>query len=226
MSDITDWYGQNNINWGKSYSESWWGSVNEANSWGLIYPASAEGSIVFSDSTTIKADATLFTADIGTDSYDVDDTPALTGNQLSVGFTLTGGLIPYWFGNQDHTYYTAGASLLGQVIATTAASRTLTLGEAKQIAGWFSGNSNMTIDTWYDIESKFKVVETEADPDTVIHNMTDITGAQVKYIVSPVSGHDYVVLIKGGTHSPKSSGGRQILTVGEAWNDRDIIKYT
>lgn len=71
MSNITDWYGQNSINWGKSYSESWWGSVNEANSWGLIYPASADGSIIYADTTLFTADMTSYTADIGVASVDV-----------------------------------------------------------------------------------------------------------------------------------------------------------
>lgn len=221
MANITDWYGQNDINWGKIYSDSWWGSVNEANSWGIIYPATAEGSVLFADNSLTTADATLFTADIGV----VDDTPVLSGTSLSTGFTR-GSLVPYWFGNIDHTSYTAGASQLGMVIANSAGQAKMTLSQAEQIAEWFSENNSMAIDTWYDVASKFKVVETEADPDTVLHNMTDITGAQVKYILSPVASYDYVVLLKGGTSNPTSAGGRQILTVGEVWNDRDIIKYT
>ena len=65
MADISNWYGQNNINWGKSYSESWWGSVNEINSWGIIYPGSAEGSTVTSDSGLFTADTNSITADNG-----------------------------------------------------------------------------------------------------------------------------------------------------------------
>ena len=196
MAGINEWYGENNINWGKIYSESWWGSVNEANSWGIIYPATAEG------------------------------LPSLTGTFISDGFTVTDELLVRWSGDIDHTFFTAGISLRGQAVHTGAGSRTLTLGESKQLAGWFSENTDMTIDVWYDIPSKFRVVETESEPDTILHNMTDATGAQVKYILSPVQGTGYVVLIKGGTHNPKSSGNAQILTVGEVWNDRDIMKYT
>lgn len=65
MANITDWYGQNDINWGKLYSESWWGSVNEANSWGIIYPESAEGSNVYADTTSFTSDTTSLTADNG-----------------------------------------------------------------------------------------------------------------------------------------------------------------
>jgi hypothetical protein len=77
MANITDWYGQNDINWGKSYAESWWGSVNEVNSWGIIYPATAEGSIISADTTLFTADMTGFTADIGNGSVVIspDTTP-------------------------------------------------------------------------------------------------------------------------------------------------------
>ena len=61
--NITDWYGNNTISWGKSYEESWWGNVNEANSWGIIYPNNAEGSFVTADSTLFTADSTFFKAD-------------------------------------------------------------------------------------------------------------------------------------------------------------------
>jgi len=71
MATINDWYGENNIGWGKSYSESWWGSVNEINSWGIIYPATAEGSIIYADTTLFTADMTSYTADIGVDSVDL-----------------------------------------------------------------------------------------------------------------------------------------------------------
>lgn len=222
MAEISDWYGNNNINWGATYPESWWGNANEANSWGIIYPATAAGTIVTADSSILEADSTLFTVDNGSASY--TENPELVGTSLSDGFTR-GSLLPYWFGNTDLTYYTGGASQLGMVISNAASQTKMTQTQAEQIAEWFSENGSMDIDTWYPVASKFKVVETEADPDTVIHNMTDITGAEVKYILSPIASYDYVVLLKGGTSSPTSSGGRQILTVGEVWNDRDIIKY-
>jgi len=87
MANITDWYGQNNINWGKMYSESWWGSVNEANSWGIIYPASAEGSIIYADTTLFTADMTSYFADNGTeaDLGNGGDTP---GTISSVDFSI------------------------------------------------------------------------------------------------------------------------------------------
>lgn len=222
MSNLNQWYGENSINWGKSYTESWWGSVNETNSWGLIYPANAEGSIFTADATNVFADSSTIKADNGTSGVDA---PVISGNSLSDGLTLTSGQVPYFFGNIDHANYTGGSSLLGQVITTAAGQTTLTESQIKSIALWFAGLTDMTIDTWYSVESTFKLVETEADPDNILHNMTDKTGAQVKYINSPVTPGLYVVLIKGGTHNPISAGGRQFGTVGEAWNDRDIIKY-
>jgi hypothetical protein len=81
MSSINNWYGENNINWGKSYSESWWGNVNELNSWGILYPATAEGSIIYADTTLFTADMTGYTADIGNDSVVVsNDTPGTVTN--------------------------------------------------------------------------------------------------------------------------------------------------
>lgn len=209
------------MSYGSIYPVSWWGNANEPNSWGIVYPLTAGGTILTADLTTITTDSTSFTVDNGV----TDITPQITGDSLVTGF-VRGSLVPYWFGNVDHTLYTSGASQLGMVIANTANQTKMNQEQAEQIAEWFSENNSMTIDTWYPVASKFKVVETEADPDTILHNMTDITGAEVKYILSPVASYDYVVLIKGGTSSPTSAGGRQILTVGEAWNDRDIIKYS
>lgn len=60
---ITDWYGRNDISWGKSYEVSYAGSVNEANYWGYIYPFNYEGSIFDASSTLIKADSNNYTAD-------------------------------------------------------------------------------------------------------------------------------------------------------------------
>ena len=65
MAIINHWWGENNIGWGASYPESWWGSVNEANSWGIIYPATAEGSIIYADSTLFTADTNRYYADNG-----------------------------------------------------------------------------------------------------------------------------------------------------------------
>ena len=97
MSSINNWYGENNINWGKSYSESWWGNVNEVNNWGILYPATAEGSIIYADTTLFTADMTGYTADIGNDSVVVspDTTPpviTITGSSsisLNVGDSYT-----------------------------------------------------------------------------------------------------------------------------------------
>lgn len=66
MAVINNWWGENNIGWGASYQESWWGNVNEANSWGIIYPGTAEGSIIYADSTLFTADSTSYYADNGT----------------------------------------------------------------------------------------------------------------------------------------------------------------
>ena len=225
MANIEDWYGNNSIGWGKSYGESWWGSVNEANSWGIIYPNNAGGSIFTADTTNITADSSFITADNGVESNGVGSLPVITGDSLGDGFNLDNDLIPYWAGNIDHASLTSTPSLLGQAIYGAANQTQLSEAQAIQFTQFFAGITNVSEDTWYSIDQTFKVVETEADPDTIIHNMTDKTGAQVKYVNSTISGVDYIILIKGGTHNPKSTGSRQILTVGEAWNDRDIIKY-
>jgi len=60
---ITDWYGRNNIGWGKTYEVAYAGNVNEANYWGYIYPFNFEGSIFDVSSTLIKADSTEYRAD-------------------------------------------------------------------------------------------------------------------------------------------------------------------
>ena len=60
---ITDWYGRNDIGWGKVYESSWAGNVNEANYWGYIYPFNYEGSVFDASSTLIKADSNDYTAD-------------------------------------------------------------------------------------------------------------------------------------------------------------------
>jgi hypothetical protein len=45
------------------YSVSWFGNVNEANGWGIIYPFDADGSYLTVDTTLFSADSTTLTAD-------------------------------------------------------------------------------------------------------------------------------------------------------------------
>jgi len=63
MANIEDWYGRNNIGWGKTYEVSWAGNVNETNNWGLIYPFNFEGGLLLADSNLINADTTQYKAD-------------------------------------------------------------------------------------------------------------------------------------------------------------------
>lgn len=63
MANIEDWYGRNNISWGETYDVSWAGNVNEANSWGIIYPFNFDGSFLKADSNLISADSTQYKAD-------------------------------------------------------------------------------------------------------------------------------------------------------------------
>ena len=51
------------MSFGEIYSVSWFGSVNEANGWGDIYPFDADGS-------TLTVDTTLFTSDSSTLTVD------------------------------------------------------------------------------------------------------------------------------------------------------------
>jgi len=60
---INHWYGNNPIGWGNSYSVSYWGSTNESNSWGIIYPFRASGSNITVDTNLIKADNTSIKVD-------------------------------------------------------------------------------------------------------------------------------------------------------------------
>ena len=53
----------NNISWGKSYESSWFGEVNAANGWGIIYPSDADGSTFRADTTLVLADTNQYTAD-------------------------------------------------------------------------------------------------------------------------------------------------------------------
>ena len=213
---------------GSIYSVYWWGETNEPNGWGSIYPFNAQGSIVFADSTLETVDSTKITVDSG-NATAADDSVVLSGTLLSDGLTLTGNILLRFAAQQDHTYYTSGSSQMGQVIYTTSSGGydKMTVANAKSIAMWFANLSDMNIDTWYPLAQTYKVVETESDPDTVIFTQTSITGAQVKYIDSPVASYDGVILLKGGTYTTSIvlQGSAQILTVGEAWNDRDLIKY-
>ena len=63
MANIEDWYGRNNIGWGKTYEISWAGNVNEANFWGYINPFNFDGSFFTADTTLITADSTEHNAD-------------------------------------------------------------------------------------------------------------------------------------------------------------------
>ena len=55
------------MGFGSIYPVTWFGNTNEANSWGIVYPSDAGGSLltvdttsILADTTTIKADATEF----------------------------------------------------------------------------------------------------------------------------------------------------------------------
>jgi len=60
---ITDWYGRNDISWGKTYEVSHAGNVNEANYWGYIYPFNYDGSSFDVSSSAVSADNSVYTAD-------------------------------------------------------------------------------------------------------------------------------------------------------------------
>ncbi len=51
------------MSYGSIYPISWWGNVNEANGWGIVYPFDADGSNFTADTTLETADTTQFTAD-------------------------------------------------------------------------------------------------------------------------------------------------------------------
>jgi len=53
----------NTIGWGSIYAVSWFGNVNEANYWGIVYPFDADGSFLRVDTTDITSDTTLYKAD-------------------------------------------------------------------------------------------------------------------------------------------------------------------
>jgi hypothetical protein len=52
----------NSRGWGESYLESWFGSVNESDGWGIIYPFDADGSYLRADTTLVLADTTTNTS--------------------------------------------------------------------------------------------------------------------------------------------------------------------
>jgi hypothetical protein len=51
------------MSYGAIYPVSWWGNVNEANGWGIVYPFCAPGSYLTADTTLILADTTQYKAD-------------------------------------------------------------------------------------------------------------------------------------------------------------------
>jgi hypothetical protein len=60
---ITDWYGRNDIGWGKTYETVHAGNVNETNYWGYIYPFNFDGSTFDVSTTAVTADNNIYTAD-------------------------------------------------------------------------------------------------------------------------------------------------------------------
>lgn len=60
---ITDWYGRNDIGWGKTYETVHAGNVNEANYWGYIYPFNFDGSTFDVSTSAVTADNNIYTAD-------------------------------------------------------------------------------------------------------------------------------------------------------------------
>lgn len=63
MAAVIDWYGRNNIGWGKTYEVAHAGNVNEANYWGIIYPFNFDGSTFDVSTSTVTADNNIYTAD-------------------------------------------------------------------------------------------------------------------------------------------------------------------
>ena len=51
------------MGFGSIYPVTWWGAVNEANGWGIIYPFDADGSNLRADTIFETADTTQYTAD-------------------------------------------------------------------------------------------------------------------------------------------------------------------
>ena len=51
------------MGFGSVCSVSWFGSVNEANGWGIIYPFDADGSTLTVDTTLFSADSSTLTVD-------------------------------------------------------------------------------------------------------------------------------------------------------------------
>lgn len=51
------------MSWGSIYPVSWFGNANEANGWGIVYPANADGSLLTSDTSLYKADTITIKAD-------------------------------------------------------------------------------------------------------------------------------------------------------------------
>jgi len=63
MAAVIDWYGRNEIGWGKTYEVANAGNVNEANNWGIIYPFNFDGSTFDVSTSAVTADNNLYTAD-------------------------------------------------------------------------------------------------------------------------------------------------------------------
>ena len=51
------------IGYGSIYDVSWWGAVNAANGWGMVYPFNADQSNFTADTILVSADETIYTAD-------------------------------------------------------------------------------------------------------------------------------------------------------------------
>lgn len=51
------------MSYGSIYPVTWWGAVNEANGWGIVYPFNADESNFRADTTLVTSDETIYTAD-------------------------------------------------------------------------------------------------------------------------------------------------------------------
>ena len=51
------------MSYGSIYPVSYWGNVNEANGWGIVYPFNSDKSFFTADTTLETADTTQLTAD-------------------------------------------------------------------------------------------------------------------------------------------------------------------
>tara|TARA_R110000868_G_scaffold151828_1_gene376399 strand:+ start:411 stop:602 length:192 start_codon:yes stop_codon:yes gene_type:complete len=53
----------NLIGWGEVNEISWFGNVNEENSWGIVYPFNSDGSFLRVDTIMESSDVTYITTD-------------------------------------------------------------------------------------------------------------------------------------------------------------------